>query len=84
MDSNTIELLFTFEPTTDNGFMVGCLTITESMPYRQQYKEQAQYIFEGKTRKVFCLFNCGVVCSRGHALHIVTSMIERNPRVQNK
>lgn len=72
-----IEILFTFEPTTTNGFLVGSHRITEEIAYREHYKKQSTYVFDGKEYKVYCLFNTSNVCSKEVALKIVTSMIER-------
>lgn len=71
-----IEILFTFEPTTTRGYMVGSRRITKEMKFAEYYKHHSKYVFDGKKYKAYCLFNTANVCSKDVALKIVSKMIE--------
>lgn len=78
------DLLFTFDATTDDGFMVGMREITVAMSYREVYKQNSTYIFDGKNYRAFCMFLTSNHCSKEKALEIVSNMINRKSPSKKK
>ncbi len=74
---NKKEILFTFEPTVDDGILVSSKLITDDMLYRQHYKNESTHVFVGEKYNVYCLLNMSVNVSREKALSVVTSMVSR-------